>query len=264
MKKITALIICVSMAMTLLVCFAGCKNDENNGNSDNSTTTTANTDAATTTANSDNTESTDTTTESEDNQPSGNGLVELLESIYADYYEAKGIDFAALSEEQYENNNRLMELGEIIWGEDFDKLPQEEQDELSAEQEQRQSRNNKILSQLLPIAPIQELTKDGNQGGQPITYYIGADDVDFTEAVASEPMINGGYSVVLLRMGENADIETEMAKIKNNVDPGKWICQVIDPQNVVVDSVAGLIILIMTNDDGQREGIHEAFLALGE
>ncbi|MDR1669073.1 MAG: hypothetical protein LBR76_03870, partial [Oscillospiraceae bacterium] len=95
-----------------------------------------------------------------------------------------------------------------------------------------------------------------------IDYYIGKTGIPFREGVASESAIGStAYSLVLLRMEDNADIEKAKTDIKGSVKPNKWICVAVDPGNVVVDSLGNLVILIMSDNS---KALHDAFLKLAE
>jgi len=117
----------------------------------------------------------------------------------------------------------------------------------------------------LPFLMTTPLSNDMEYGEQGVAYYIGTKDVPFIEGVASEAAIGAiPYSVVLLRLEHNANMENAKSLIRDNVDPMKWICALAD--FVVVDSVGDLLILIMTNNDsspGLGAAIHEGFLNLG-
>ena len=92
-------------------------------------------------------------------------------------------------------------------------------------------------------------------------YHLGKEDIAFESAIASEPMMStSAYSLCLIRVEEGTDIETVKTEIRDNVDPRKWICVGVDPDNVIVDSVGDVIILIMSDNEG--EALHRAFLAL--
>lgn len=93
-------------------------------------------------------------------------------------------------------------------------------------------------------------------------YYLGKSDIEFEEALASEPMIQpGAYSLVLVRVKEGADIEKIKTDIKENVDPRKWICVGVSEENIIVDNIGDIIFLVMS--DNEAKPLHEAFLALG-
>lgn len=93
-----------------------------------------------------------------------------------------------------------------------------------------------------------------------IEYFLGTKDIEFTEAMASEPlMTSSAHSIVLLRVKVGSDIEKIKEDIKTNADPRKWICVGVEPENVIVDNVGNMIILIM---DGNSAEFHKAFLEL--
>ena len=93
-----------------------------------------------------------------------------------------------------------------------------------------------------------------------IEYYLGSSDIEFEEALASEPMMGSiAHSVVLLRTKENADIEAIKTKIKENVDPRKWICVWVEKEDLIVKNKGNLIILIMVEDETTRTKLEEGF-----
>lgn len=95
-----------------------------------------------------------------------------------------------------------------------------------------------------------------------VTRFLGT-EIDFEEAIASESnWSTSAYSVCLVRVKEGVDIEKAKADILENVDPWKWICVGVDKDKVIVDNIGDVIILIMSNNQG--EAIHNAFLALNE
>jgi hypothetical protein len=93
-----------------------------------------------------------------------------------------------------------------------------------------------------------------------VEYTIGTTDIAYKEIYESKPMIGSiAYSVVLVRMEENADIEGAKKAIKENVNPRKWICAEVAEEDVIVKSKGDLIILIMVEDETLREKIEEGF-----
>ena len=93
-----------------------------------------------------------------------------------------------------------------------------------------------------------------------VEYAIGTTDIEYKEIYESRPMIGSiAYSVVLVRMEENADVEEAKKAIKENVDPRKWICAEVPKEDVIVKSKGDLIILIMVEDETLREKIEEGF-----
>jgi len=90
---------------------------------------------------------------------------------------------------------------------------------------------------------------------------LGSNDVKFTEALASEAAIMTiPHSMVLLRVEKSADIEGIKKLIRDNVDPRKWICVGVDPENVIVDSIGDLVFLVMSEN---AKAYHDSFLKLG-
>lgn len=93
-----------------------------------------------------------------------------------------------------------------------------------------------------------------------VVYTIGTSDIEYKEIYESKPMIGSiAYSVVLVRMEENADIEAAKKAIEENVDPRKWICAEVEKDDVIVKSKGDLIILIMVENETLREKVEEGF-----
>lgn len=108
----------------------------------------------------------------------------------------------------------------------------------------------------LPSLANTELTEENE------AYYIGTNDVAYTEALASEPMMSSiAHSVVLLRVEEGSDIEKIKETIITKVDPRKWICVGVEAEDVIVDNIGNLVILIMIDESAL---LHDAFLTLAE
>ena len=93
-----------------------------------------------------------------------------------------------------------------------------------------------------------------------IEYYIGTKEIDYEEIYASEPMMSSiAYSVVLVRMKDGANIEDAKTKIKETVDPRKWMCVEVPEEDVIVKNKGNLIILIMVADETTRNNIEQGF-----
>jgi len=108
----------------------------------------------------------------------------------------------------------------------------------------------------LPKTRLTEVTAENSK------YFLGTDNIEYVEALASEPLMSStAHSLVLLRVKDGADINKIKTDIKENVDPRKWICVGVDPEKVIVDNIDNLIILIM---DNQSEELHKAFLSLAK
>ena len=79
-----------------------------------------------------------------------------------------------------------------------------------------------------------------------VEMYLGTADIEFEEALASESATGSiAHSVVLLRVKDNADVEQVKEKIKNSVNPRKWIC--VEAEEVKLESKGNLILLVMSN-----------------
>ena len=92
-------------------------------------------------------------------------------------------------------------------------------------------------------------------------YFLGKADIEFERAIASEANINPTtYSLCLVKAKEGQDVETLANTIKKNADPMKWVCTGISPDHVYVDHIGDIVILIMSDTDG--EALLEAFRSL--
>ena len=93
-----------------------------------------------------------------------------------------------------------------------------------------------------------------------IEYYLGTSDIEYKEALASESGVGSiAHSVVLVRVEDNANIEDIKTKIKENVDPRKWVCVGVEKDDLIVENKGNLIILIMVEDETTRNTLQEGF-----
>lgn len=91
-----------------------------------------------------------------------------------------------------------------------------------------------------------------------VEYFLGTTEVEYEEALASESGVGSiAHSVVLVRVKDNADIEDIKTKIKESVNPRKWVCVGVEEDDVVVKNKGNLIILIMA--DNGRDKLETAF-----
>jgi len=124
---------------------------------------------------------------------------------------------------------------------------------------------DEIISKIYTEIPADEMPMLDNidvleMAPDNIEYYIGTTDIEYEEILASEPMMSSiAYSVVLVRMKDGADIEEAKTKIKDNVDPRKWLCVEVPKEDIIVKNKGDLIILIMVEDETTREKIEEGF-----
>jgi ABC-type Fe3+-hydroxamate transport system substrate-binding protein len=128
-----------------------------------------------------------------------------------------------------------------------------------------------ILGEIYETAELSDSFKEYIMDGLQTTvitaerceYYLGKAGIEFEEAIASEPiMMPSAYELDLVRVKEGADVEAIKNEIKENVNPMKWICVGIDPENVIVDNIDDVIIVILSDNEGKA--LHDAFLALKE
>ena len=126
-----------------------------------------------------------------------------------------------------------------------------------------------ILNKIYETAEVDEFFKGYIKEGLMLTeineencaYHLGKEGIEFDEAIASVPIMStSAYELDLVRVKEGADVEKIKSEIKENVNPQKWICVGVDPENVIVDSIGDVIIVILSDDQGKA--LHEAFHAL--
>ena len=93
-----------------------------------------------------------------------------------------------------------------------------------------------------------------------IEYFLGTTDIEYESALASESGIGSiAHSVVLVRTKNNADIESIKTKIKESINPRKWICVGVEEKDVIVENKGNLIILILVEDQNTRETLKQGF-----
>ena len=110
--------------------------------------------------------------------------------------------------------------------------------------------------------PLMEdkLTPEGTQFNDNISYFLGSDDIAFVEGLVSYPLMNSiPHEVILLKMDVEADFEEEMEKMRKNIDPSKWTCVGVDPDDLIVDANGDIVLVVMSE---KAKEIHEAFLEL--
>lgn len=92
--------------------------------------------------------------------------------------------------------------------------------------------------------------------------FIGSNDIDYIESLVFEPFFGiGGFSIVLIRVAEGTNIKATKKLIRENIDPMKWVCTGVEPDEIVVDNIGHLIVLIMSKD---YAAYHASFKKLTE
>ena len=93
-----------------------------------------------------------------------------------------------------------------------------------------------------PNLAVMEITPESSE------YFLDIPNMEFEEAIASEPMMGSqAHSVCLVRVKEGSDIEKIKEEIRTKVNPRKWICVGVERDDVIVENRDNLIILIMDN-----------------
>lgn len=93
--------------------------------------------------------------------------------------------------------------------------------------------------------------------------FIGTTDIEYKEALASEPGIGSiAHSVVLVRAKDVKDVDDIKKKIKENVNPRKWVCVGVEEEDVIIKSKGDLVILILVENEETRETLDAGFDAL--
>lgn len=86
---------------------------------------------------------------------------------------------------------------------------------------------------------------------------LGTDEIDYTEGVASIPMISpNAYQCVLLRVEEN-NVDTVKQQLKDNADLNKWVC--VSAETMLIESRGNVIFFIMGDNDTVY-AMNDAFL----
>lgn len=76
---------------------------------------------------------------------------------------------------------------------------------------------------------------------------LGTDEIDYTEAVVSMPMMSSiAYQCVLLRVDDD-DVDEVKQKIKENTDLNKWVC--VSAETMLVESRGNVIFFVMGEND---------------
>ncbi|MBE7029682.1 MAG: DUF4358 domain-containing protein [Ruminococcaceae bacterium] len=96
------------------------------------------------------------------------------------------------------------------------------------------------VKQPLPNTMIMDITSETS------AYYLGIENMEFEEAIASEPMMGSiAHSICLVKVKEGTDVQKTMAEIKEKVDPRKWICVGVERDEVIVLNKGNIILLII-------------------
>ena len=76
---------------------------------------------------------------------------------------------------------------------------------------------------------------------------LGTDEIDYTEATASIPMISpNAFQFVLFRV-EEENVDTVKQQLKDNADLNKWIC--VSAETMLIESRGNVIFFAMGDND---------------
>ena len=121
---------------------------------------------------------------------------------------------------------------------------------------------SEIMEKIYAGAKTQEMPELTNTEitGENSKYYLGVENLEYKEALASEPLMNASpHSVCLVRLNEGQDMEEVKQQLRDNADPFKWVCVGVQEDQIIVDNIGDLVVLIMSAD---ADALHESFLAL--
>ena len=109
----------------------------------------------------------------------------------------------------------------------------------------------------LPMLMNIEVNEESIEG------FLGTSDIEYESILASEPMISSiAHSVVLVRTKENADVDAIKKKIKENINPRKWVCVWVEDEDVIIESKGDLIIVIVVENETIRKSVEKEFKSL--
>lgn len=79
-------------------------------------------------------------------------------------------------------------------------------------------------------------------------YFLGTDELNYTEAIAIEPMMtSNASSVVLARFASEEEAAAAVSVLLENASPYKWVCVGVSNDNVLAASIGNVAILVMDN-----------------
>lgn len=92
------------------------------------------------------------------------------------------------------------------------------------------------------------------------SWFLGSSEVPFDSASASEsPISPSNYSLVVVKVKEDATVEDAKKLIEDNLKPNKWVC--MGAEDMIVESVDRVILAVLADAD-TLTSLKDAFLAL--
>ena len=91
-----------------------------------------------------------------------------------------------------------------------------------------------------------------------VSYITGLSSNENVETVVvSEPMMTSqAYSLVMVKVAENADVESMKQEMVDNIDTRKWIC--VTAEKVYATNSGNIIFLVMSSEELAKP-VYEAF-----
>ena len=78
--------------------------------------------------------------------------------------------------------------------------------------------------------------------GESSAYYVGIENLQCKQALASEAMIGAiAHSLVLIEVEDGTDIAALKAEIRENINPRKWVCVGVERDEVVIENVGNIV-----------------------
>lgn len=124
-----------------------------------------------------------------------------------------------------------------------------------------------ILSQLYATADVDDSVRETLESyvameipDENREYLLGTTEVEFTDSVASVPMVNvDPFQCVLLRVKDPDKVDEAKQLLADNANPRKWVC--VEAESVMIENVGDVILYIMA-EQKTAEAVRNAFLAL--
>lgn len=93
------------------------------------------------------------------------------------------------------------------------------------------------------------------------TWFLGSDAIEFEDALGSESGIGSyAHSIVLVKVAEGSDVEATITALKDSINPRKWICVGVEPDEVVIENIGNVILVAI--DETNVEPFVENFETL--
>lgn len=114
----------------------------------------------------------------------------------------------------------------------------------------------KNLGDEIPSLDTDEITLDDKDMVKSLTGLESTDNIK--NLVVSQPLMNAqALEVAVIKTDENADIDTMMQNIKDNVNMRRWVC--VEAEKLYLASSGDVIFMVMADSDWAK-GIYDEFV----